>query len=209
MTLIIKHVTLWKLGVAAGGGCSMSRSCVKNLWILKKHAVNTHTKKMNFFESMVDEMYEWETAGSPAPHRLAQIRAVLGYWQDLYDECSEVVKTSRNYKKDFSRLIWPWCDKSKKRRLTVTNKTTRVMFSVQVKSIERCDYESAKKSLRKNKTSAALCKRWVFLQGSSSPVCPVVVLRTHGGECLPSAMSDSEHWASPWITARPKRRRSA
>lgn len=98
-TVIIKHVTLWKLGVAAGGGCSMSRSCVKNLWILKKHAVNTHTKKMNFFGSMVDEMYEWETAGSPAPHRLAQIRAVLGYWQDLYDECSEVVKTSRNYKK--------------------------------------------------------------------------------------------------------------
>lgn len=51
-------------------------------------------------------------------------------------------------------------------------------------------------------------QRWVFLQGSSSPVCPVV-LRTHGGECRPSAMSDSEHWASPWITARPKRRRSA
>lgn len=43
----------------------------------------------------------------------------------------------------------------------------------------------------KKKTPKTMCK-WGVLQGSSSPVCPVV-LRTHGGECLPSAMSDSEH----------------
>ena len=30
-----------------------------------------------------------------------------------------------------------------------------------------------------------------------------------GGECRPSTMSDSASWASPWITAMPRRRRSA
>lgn len=49
---------------------------------------------------------------------------------------------------------------------------------------------------------------WWLLHGSSKPECPKV-LRTHGGECRPSAMSDSEHWASPCMTARPRRKRSA
>lgn len=49
---------------------------------------------------------------------------------------------------------------------------------------------------------------WWFLHGSSNPGCPVL-LRTQGGEWRPSAMSDSEHWASPCMTAKPRRKRSA
>jgi hypothetical protein len=50
-----------------------------------------------------------------------------------------------------------------------------------------------------------------ILHGSSRPGWPEVVRPEDigGGECLPSAMSDSEHWASPCITARPSRSRSA
>lgn len=46
------------------------------------------------------------------------------------------------------------------------------------------------------------------LHGSSRPVCPVVV-RDTGGDCRPSAMSSSEWWASPCITASPSRSLSA
>lgn len=58
--------------------------------------------------------------------------------------------------------------------------------------------------------AAGLCRStvWWLLHGNSKPECPKV-LRTHGGECRPSAMSDSEHWASPCMTARPRRKRSA
>lgn len=38
-------------------------------------------------------------------------------------------------------------------------------------------------------------------------IAPVVL--TVGGECRPSTWSDSASWASPWITAKPRRSRSA
>lgn len=69
-------------------------------------------------------------------------------------------------------------------------------------------------------------RQW-FIRGAQSPVCdeffasvcalhgismlgwmaPVVL--TVGGECRPSTWSDSASWASPWITAIPRRSRSA
>lgn len=48
----------------------------------------------------------------------------------------------------------------------------------------------------------------LILHGSSRPVCPVIA-RDKGGECRPSAISDSEWWASPCITASPSRSLSA
>jgi len=78
------YVTLCKLGVAACGGCSVSRC---RLSLLLKHAV---TKEINFLD--YGWWHEWETAESSAGNRLAHTKAVVGCPPDLYYEHYAAVK---------------------------------------------------------------------------------------------------------------------
>lgn len=119
-----------------------------------------------------------------------------------------------------TKKLWryDWCHEwytaiKKKNTHTQRSLSVELKLESRKKYVEReCDKGDNRAALRTQvrpwQRKEKATRGWRFLHGSSSPVCPVV-LRTHGGECLPSAMSDSEHWASPWITARPRRRRSA